>query len=828
MATGRLSLLAFTGVTAAVHSLPEMPGWRLWAVIVVVLIAVSAFIVLCKVRCRWLLLLPLWAAAIGLSLTVARIEHRLSDVLAEGNVNKVTWVVLRIASLPRMGPGSRQFEAQLISSKPEGVPKRILVSWSSAQGGGPYQRQQASSDDFPALIPGQVWQMALILKPPHGLRNPHGFDYEAYAFSQGIRATATVRGQPLYLRDEAWANLSVIADRARYRVRQAMLAHIQNKRYGAVMLALAIGDQASVESSDWRVFSRTGITHLVSISGSHITLVAALGGGLVFALWRRLRWRDKLLAERIPAQIVAAFAALFIAWLYCLLAGWGVPARRTFVMLAVIACAYLLRLPLNASRVLAAAAFVVVALDPWAVISAGFWLSYAAVAVLMAGAGWQGRMTTRHVLSGRRRFTQGARRALGLQLTITAGLMPLLAWLFHEVSLIAPLVNAYAIAIVSFLVTPLSLLLAVAALLPGMEATAAAIAWLGHGVLSAMMVPTVWLGTLPMASVPIPAAPLFWTSFGMLGLVWALLPRGMPGRRLGWLAMAPALIWQPARPPLGGWDLYALDVGQAGAIVLRTAKHTVLFDTGVRSSPSSDSGTRVIRPFLQAIGVTSLDVMVVSHEDIDHAGGVRSILESMQVQQAYSAFDLAAYLAREARLLGISGQLPSMPLSSIRCEYGERWHVDEVEFHFLWPLANEGSSSLGQGKKKKNDQGCVLMVRGKYHSALLTGDIGSQTEQTLVNRTLLPVDIVLAAHHGSKTSSSRALTRATQAQHVLAQVGAWSRYGHPHAEVESRWTESGSQFWRTDRHGALTVQSREGTLLLRAERQAAKRYWQSY
>lgn len=648
--TGRFSLLAFVAATAWVHSFPAMPGLQVWLLGSLILAVISLLVFLLAGKYRWAILLPLLAGVAGLTMTIARVEYRLADTLAPSNVNKVSRVVLRIAELPRLAADSRHFQADVISSKPDGVPTRIQVSWVAGRRTGPYGSNTKQAADFPELIPGQVWRMALTLKPPHGLRNPDAFDYEAHAFAQGIRATGSVRGAPVYLYDQPWANLGVVAQRARYYVRHAMLPYLQGQRYGAVLLALAIGDQASVAVADWQVFSRTGIIHLVSISGTHITLIAALGGSLMAWLWCRLRFRGRLLAEYFPAQIVGAWSALLVAWAYCLLAGWGVPARRTFLMLTVLAVAYAARLPLSGARLLLLAAFAVVVLDPWALISAGFWLSFGAVSILMACSGWQGYAVIQPKSTAwYQRWAQFVLVATRLQLVISAGLMPLLALLFYEVSLISPLANAYAIPLISLVVTPMSLLLAAFALVPGLEGFAAGAAWLGHGVLQGMMLPTQWLGQLNAASVNVAAAPLAATCLGLLGIAWALMPYGLPGRYLAWLLIAPALLWQPKRPAVGEWDLYALDVGQASAIVVLTANHAMLFDTGRRSGPDSDSGAKVIWPFLRSLGVSSLDVLVVSHSDIDHAGGIASILDLMPVQQAYASFDLPAYLSREAR-----------------------------------------------------------------------------------------------------------------------------------------------------------------------------------
>ncbi len=820
---GRLSLLGFTAATGSVHLLAQMPDQGIWMLGGAALCVVTLFVWALMSVHRWHVLLPLGAVALGLSLTILRVEQRLADVLHPDNENKVSRVVLRIASLPRLTPDSRQFEAEVISSIPDGVPSRIMVTWAGSGWGGPYGKAKNAVDVFPELIPGQVWRMALTLKPPHGLRNPGGFDYEAYAFAQGIRATGTLRGTPRFLRDEPWASLSVSAQRARHHVRQAMLSYTQDKRYGAVMLALVVGDQAGVSAGDWQVFNRTGLSHLVSISGSHISMVAALGGGLVFWLWRRWRFRGRFLAEYVPAQVAAALVALLIAWLYCLLAGWGVPARRTFLMLTVIAVAYVARLPLNSSRLLALVAFAVVLLDPWALLSAGFWLSFAAVYVLMSSASWYGRKPSPPLPSRWAWLSTSVLVAARLQLAITVGLMPLLALLFHEVSLVSPLANAYAIPLISLIVTPLSLLLGALALMPGLEPLASGVAWLSHGVLEAMMAPTLWLSQLSVATVAISSAPGWATFVGMAGLVWALMPYGLPGRHSAWLLMVPALLWPAKRPLPGEWDLHVLDVGQAGAVVVQTARHSLLFDTGIRNSPDSDSGARVIAPFLRFKGIRSLDVMVVSHADIDHVGGVRSVLQAVPVQQSYASFDLPAYLAREARLLGVPDDLPLMPLAVSRCEYGQYWRIDDVDFEFLWPLSEDGT-----GSRNKNDGGCVLRIRGKHHTALLPGDISATSETALIDRGLEPVDVVLAGHHGSKTSSSAGFVEATGAPHVIAQAGAWSRYGHPHRTVQRRWEESGAQFWRSDRHGSVHVSSASHGLLVHAERQTNRRYWQTF
>ncbi len=764
-------------------------------------------------------LLAGWAA---FAVTALWAQARLDQTLLAGNVDRVARVLLRIDGLPRLQVDRVSFEARVLGAHPGGVPEHLLVSWPAPGWRGPYAQPQPADPPFPELRAGQIWRMALVLRPVRSARNLHGFDYEGHAFAAGIRALGTVRGTPEHVRDEDWGSLSVVAGRARHAVREAMAPHLQGRRYGPVLRALAIGDQDGVDDADWTVFNRTGITHLVSISGSHITMLAGVGAVLVSWLWRRLRWRGRCLAERWPARRAAACAALIVAWLYCLLAGWGVPARRTFLMLAVVAGAQALQLRLNGARVLALAAVVVLAMDPWAVLASGFWLSFVAVAVLLAVGASAPQPTGHGQADGpaphrRERWLQGLRLAARLQWAVTLALAPALAWVFHEVSLVSPFANAYAIPLIELVVTPLSLLLAAAALTPGLEPVAAGLAWLAHGILNAMMQPTEWLARLP--TLPVAAGPAGLYLLAAAGAAVALWPHGRPQRAWAWLAMLPMVLWPPARPALGEWDLYALDVGQGSAVLLRTAAHTLLFDAGARHARGVDEGARTLVPALRALGIRRLDALVVSHADLDHAGGVRSLLASLPIMQAYSSFALQPWLQREARKLD-ADPVPA-PLAATPCQFGGRWRIDGVSFEFLWPLdvraVRRGAAS--------NAGSCVLRVRGAHHSVLLTGDIEGAAEAALVERGLNAVDVVVAAHHGSRSSSSAAFVDATAAHHVIIQAGRWNRHGHPAPAVLARWSGAGAQIWRTDWQGGINAHSRAGGLSLYSVHESSRRYW---
>ncbi|MGE8688870.1 MAG: DNA internalization-related competence protein ComEC/Rec2 [Achromobacter sp.] len=752
------------------------------------------------------------AAALGLCAGLlnagAQAQWRLDDALADEHHDAVSRVVLRIAELPDGDDRGQRFLAELAEPAAPGIPFRIQVAWQAAPGASP---------GLPALLPGQVWRMALVLRRPHGLLNPAGPDAEGRCFARGVRAVGTVRGQPRLLADRPWATPGVAIARARHHVREGLRAALGEHRYAPVLIALAIGDQAGVAREDWRLFNRSGITHLVSISGMHVTSIAAIAGLLVAGAWRRARWRGAGLAEYAPARVAGGAAAAAVALLYCLLAGWGVPARRTFFMLSVVLAASVSRLPVSADRVLACAAAAVVALDPWAPTAPGFWLSFGAVAILLriadapfdAEAGWRTRWAAR--------FAQAAR----LQLMVTLGLTPLLAFLVRQVSLGSPLANAVAIPAVTFVVTPLALLCAALSIVPGAECLAALAGRAGLHAFDLTMAPVAWVGNAEWASIPVAAAPWPWLALAVAGMAWALQVRGWPGRRLGWACMLPLLFWRPDRPEPGYWRMSALDVGQGSAILVETASQALLFDAGPRHYGGGDAGERVIAPFLQARGIRQLDVLVLSHADMDHVGGARAVLAAVPVLRSHASFDVEAFLRRDAAVWPDAGAAATAPPRDMRrCRRGERWEADGVTFTFLHPARE----SRGP-EEDRNADSCVLRVEGARHSLLLTGDVSVAQERELAAAGLPATDVVLAPHHGSASSSGRELVAATAAGHAIAQVGHLNRFRHPARAVEQRWIRAGAAFWRSDRNGAVMAQSGPAGLEVWAQREQGRRYW---
>ncbi len=795
------------------HRLQQLPAWKDVLTPCLVLLATVTILQVFTHPSnflRWVVKgsVVLAACVLSMTWTMYQAQQRLADALDPVHENVVTKLSFRVNSMRQEQSDSQRFEALVLDPERPGIPRHIQVVWQDPHAG------------RIVVLPGQVWRAALVLKRPHGATNPHGFDYEGLMFQRNIRAIGKLRGTPVHVRDEPFASFGVVVARIRHTMRDAMRSALGPARYAPVLIALAIGDQDSVLPEDWEVFNRTGITHLVSISGSHVTMIGALAGMLVLWLGKRLRVGNQALAERIPARVLAAVAAMAVAFLYCLLAGWGVPARRTFLMLSVVATALLARLSISMPHVLGIAAACVTFMDPWSPLSTGFWLSFLAVGILFC----VGSQTPPQCPSSTlmQRLRGGLLQAMRLQWLITIAMVPILAFLFQQVSLSSPLANAIAIPVMSFVVTPLALLTAVFATIPGGMLLATGAGWLGHLAMSWSMVPITWFAEAPWAMIEVSAMPIWWFGLAMLGVVWALQPPGLPARWAGWCLLLPALVWQPERPRPGAWKLWVMDVGQGAAVIVQTAQKNILIDTGPRLG-NTDAAARVLLPALRALGIRQIDHVFVSHADADHSGGLVTLLQKFNVAHVHASFDVADWLKQKSYDL-VAQPLPLLSL----CEAGQKWVLDDVQLTLLHPSALLPAEDQARQKKIKqsaNDRSCVLHLAGHQHSVLFPGDIGSKQEQEILQRFPPQADLVLMPHHGSRTSSSRGFVSHLGARHAVAQVGHLNRFGHPHAEISERWLTGGATLWRTDQHGAIYVESRDDIFVVDSLRLRNKRYW---
>ncbi len=733
-------------------------------------------------RCllRWLLPLVLCAAA-GFMWAAACAHLRLADALPpewEGRDITVTGVV---ASLPQTYERSLRFEfnVEQVLTPDARVPQHIVLSWWGS----------AARDERPATLPdihpGERWQLTVRLKRPHGLANPHGFDYEAWLLEQGIRATGYVRPksgarklQNMVQSPEYW--VEVVRERMRTRI-QSVLA---DAPAAGVIAALAMGDQRAIPPEQWQVFTRTGVNHLMSISGLHVTMLSGLAFALMNVAWRR----SARLTLALPAVKAAAIAGLLTALGYALLAGFAVPAQRTVFMLAVVAIALWTGRATAAGPVLATALLVVLVIDPWAVLAPGFWLSFGAVAIIMLVS--VNRLRQPHWL-----VTWGR-----VQWAVTLALVPALLAMFQQVSLVSPIANALAIPLISLVVVPLAL--------TGLVIPVDAILHLAHWIMALCTDALQWLSALPDAAWEQHAPPAWTVVVAMIGAVWLLLPRGFPARWIGAFAFLPMLLIVPAPPEEGVLRLTVLDVGQGLAVVAQTKNHALLFDTGPAFGPSADSGNRIIVPYLRATGIKRLDRMIISHDNLDHSGGALSVMQAVPVAEVLSS------------LPDLDPLVLLSPLEQ-RCRAGHQWIWDGVRFDMLYPDTADDTA-------KPNDRSCVIKITTAGGSVLIPADIERRGERALLARSaeMLKADVLVAPHHGSKTSSSVEFVQAVAPRAVIFPVGYRNRFGHPHADVVARYQQLGSAGYRTDNGGAISVELQQGKpLVISRYRDRYVRYW---
>jgi competence protein ComEC len=755
-----------------------------------------------------LMILSMAAVCLGFGQAGWRATAYQANALAselEGRDIRMTGV---IAAMPQRDESGIRFRLDVESAQllqdgktlPVALPARIQLAWYRSL---PRLSEDAASVAFAELqaggepVAGQRWQLIARLKAPHGNLNPHGFDYELWLWEQGIQATGYVRATPREAaRGDAPLKLGETwqhpLEAARQSVRDAIFLRINNAALAGVIAALAVGDQAAIDRADWDVYRATGVAHLMSISGLHITMFAWSMALLVGGLWRR----SMLLTVLLPAQHAALMGGVMLATVYALFAGWGLPAQRTIGMLAVVT---LLKLsgkrwpwPLVWLVILA----LIAAFDPWALLSAGFWLSFVAVGVLFASDA--GRVDVSYGHNGLNGPASLGRRTLRLlreQWIISLALAPLSLLLFNQVSIIGLLANALAIPWVTLLITPLAMAGSVFA--PFWDAAAWGVQMMG--------VVLAWLASFSFATISIAASAGWIMGAAVFGSILVVMRLPIAMRCAGALMILPMLLVQPSRPGVGEFALLAADIGQGNALLVQTANHSLLYDTGPRFSRESDAGQRTLVPLLRALG-EKLDVVMVSHRDADHIGGAAAVLK-MQPQAS-----LVSSVEAEHELQTLR--------PSERCLAGQRWQWDGVRFEILHPAAADYETA-----NKPNAMSCVLHISNGKHSVLLTGDLEAAQEQKLLAQGAnLKSDVMLVPHHGSKTSSTPEFLDAVKPRIALVQAGYRNRFQHPVPEVMARYEARSIRVISSTACGAALWKSQNADRL-DCQREVAKRYW---
>ena len=643
------------------------------------------------------------------------------------------------------------------------LPRRSRISW--------FQ---------PPVTPvlGDEWQFELRLRRPRGNSNPGGFDTEAWMLREDLHASGyVVQGKRNRL---LVSGRPPGIDGIRYDIVRA----VGKTATPGILAAITSGSRHALAPGQWDRFAATGTSHLMAISGLHVGLAAAAAFVVVYALSAALR-----LPGNHVRQAVAGGALLAAA--YALISGFGVPAQRATTMLLIVAASLLCKRMVVPAKVLAAAAVIVFIVDPVASMTPGFHLSFGAVIALL----WFAQRFRRRDGAGRGPLV-AVRQFAEMQGLLLIALMPLTATVFQRVSLVAPVVNLVAVPLFSFITVPAALFgMVLLAVWPGASdlafATAAeSVAWVERWIAQ--------FDALPFAALTLAgkAGPVL-----LLPLLWVLLPRGWPGRGAAVLAAILLLSPRPASPPPGCFAAHVLDVGQGLSVLVRTHRHSLLYDTGIAYRSGGSAARQIILPFLRYRGIERIDWLVVSHGDLDHAGGVTDLRAAMEVDRT---------IWNDAD--------PDM--NAFRCRAGQNWSVDGVSFRVLHP----DTAFAGNG----NDASCVVEVSAGERRMLLTGDIEASAEtHLLASGKLRPAAIVVVPHHGSLTSSSPALVNALEADLAIASAGHANRWGFPKPRVAKRWQGNGARFVSTAKSGAISLRvcSWRHRSTVVEERRLRQRFW---
>ena len=650
------------------------------------------------------------------------------------------------------------------------LPERLRLSW--------YYGRTVNA--------GERWRWLVRLKPPHGFFNPGGFDYEGWLYGQGIHATGYIRNSE---DNRKLSDASVFSlDALRQHISTVIQQQLVDEDQLGLITALAVGDRSPIDNEYWDVLIRTGTNHLMAISGLHIGLAAAFG------YWLLRRLVPVALMKHVPAQQIGMLGGLVVAVVYALLAGLSIPTQRALIMLVCFVGMLLFRRNSSAINAMATALLAILLWDPVAVLSAGFWFSFLAVAVIF------------YVFSGRLSVRNGWRARIRqwgwMQASIALALFPFSLLLFQQTSLVSPLANLILVPYVSFLVVPLVLLallfMPVSSLLSGYLFKAAnellGFIW---PVIEALSVHSwsYWVQASPEWPVLLLA---------LIGVALLLAPRGFPARWLGGVMLLPIILNTAEQPEVGDFEATMLDVGQGLSVVVRTQNHALVFDAGNRFGSKLDAGKSVVIPYLRYGSIKRLDKLVISHGDADHIGGAQAIIDTYP-ETVVIGQDIESIVAKNKQA----------------CNRGDRWQWDGVEFEFLHPE--------DRAYTRRNNHACVLKVSAGGESLLITSDIEKKVERELVENygDQLQAQALIVPHHGSKTSSTQAFVDTVKPQLALFPAGYRNRYHHPKAEVVERYRNSGASIHFSGHVGAvkLLFDADNGLTLTDEYRKSSQKYW---
>jgi len=596
------------------------------------------------------------------------------------------------------------------------------------------------------LQTNQRWKLQVRLKKTHGLRNENTFDQEKWFFQHRIRAQGNVKtGQLL----EPAYNL-------RFQIYQLLKEKTANFPRSDILIALILGVTQDIPQQTWQTLRTTGTTHLISVSGLHLSFIALF----IFTL---LRFIIKIIGGKwlltINAQTLTAILSFIIVIIYAWLAGFSIPTQRALIMIGVAFIGLIFRRKIATGHILSLALFLVLLYDPTAVLSIGFWLSFIAIAILF----WINHQQPFLFLSNQF-FNLHTHWAIFVVLT------PPLLLFFGQLPLLSIPANLIAISVVTFLVMPLLFLGVI--LLP-IEISHYFLLASAH-ILDFTMRYLDMLANLKISLIYLPNASIGALLLAMIGVFLLLLPRGMIGKSLGICFFLPAFFPHVDKPKYGEIGFHLLDVGQGLSVVIRTKNHVLIYDTAPAYEQKVVAESTLI-PFLRGKGIQEISRLVISHHHFDHAGGVEALQQ---------AFEIGDILSSE----------PKKVWGASYCKSGQKWQWDGVQFEML----------SGEKNYYKNNS-CVLKITTGKSSILLTGDIEKEQEYRLLKQNLKS-DILVAPHHGSKTSSTQGFVERVKPRYVLFSVGYKNQFKHPRPQIIARYQMVGAQILETQHSGTISFQ----------------------
>ncbi|MDW3094876.1 MAG: DNA internalization-related competence protein ComEC/Rec2 [Gammaproteobacteria bacterium] len=647
------------------------------------------------------------------------------------------------------------------------IPEKVILSWFQAEN----KIQDYQQCDFVVRLK-KIW----------GFSNPGNVDYEKNMFIKGIGARGYVRSGQCIQDKKVDDKVSL---------RQIWISQFQaiapNYEYSQLMQALTFGHRENINQQQWLVLRKTGTSHLLAISGLHLSAISLVVFFVTASLVRCSAW----ICEMIPARVIAAIFAMIASTFYAYLAGFSLPTQRALIMVTAGLLAILLRKPVINIPVLSCALLLVLIINPLSVLTAGFWMSFLAVLFIFI------------VLKS----TEGKSklfRIVAVQCYLGFALFPISLFFFSQASVISPVVNLIAIPLVSFLLLPLLLLTQLLFLFD---------APLCHSMFSVIDQLFAWLWWSLNESAKFKYSSLEFSPKLMgviayeLGLFMLVQAKGLPARYLACVLLTGLFLIKEPGLKNHQMRMTVLDVGQGLSVVIETKNHALIYDAGARSPSGFNTGEVVVLPFLRSRDISKVDLAIVSHNDNDHSGGMHSIL--------------AAGVVRELMVSNLPRLYDFKPVKL--CRSGDEWHWDGVKFQVLHPPEKWHSND--------NNRSCVLQIIHSAGNIMLSGDIEKSAEEKLIAQygDNLASDLIIAPHHGSKSSSSYRFVDLVHPQTVVFSAGYRNRYGFPHATISQRYQEMGAQIVETARQGAVTFlfDANDGLQIQAQHRLDSKRYWHS-